>query len=392
MALESFDAGTAVVGTLGRAGGGDEEVTPRPYAISGRGAVAACRLALDLRRFCAPRAGARCRNRWRAFSHALVRGNVGGMARPWTWLFSLAAALALASSIVTPRADACFAVGRRGPVPIRGEEAMIVWDAARRTEHLVRRAGFRSVRSDFGFLVPTPSRPELLEVASGFFDTLFNFYAASPREIVQASSGGGDGRRGAAAARPEVRVLEQRHLAGMEATVLLANDAGALSGWLRRHRYPSSRALSTWLEPYVAQGWTVTAFRVDPSGGSSTFQTASVRLSFATERPFFPYSEPAAGPARPFRVSVIAPTKMRAELARVGDTNVEPWGVPVGYAGAPAGLSRLESTVPLGSIPHGSWLTTFDEPRSRRGDRDLFFTAAPDASPVTSSIARVVGF
>lgn len=299
---------------------------------------------------------------------------------------ALCALLMLLAIVLTaPRADACLAIGRSGPVPIHGEEALIVWDAARRTEHFVRRAAFRGVRADFGFLVPTPSRPELQEVASGFFDTLFGFYGRAPegREGGYGTLGGG-GRGMAAGAR--VEVLEQRRLAGMEATVLAANDAAALTDWLRRHRYRTTPATTRWLAPYVASEWIVTAFRIDPRGGSDRFQTASVRMSFATERPFFPYSEPSAGPARPFRVSVIAPTKVRAVLQRVGETESEAWAVAPGFAGAPVGLSRLETTVPQGSIPRGSWLTTFDEPRSRRGRRDLFFDADPEGTQVASTI------
>lgn len=313
------------------------------------------------------------------------------MRRPTPALLALATALGLLvlSSLAPRRAGACFAIGRAGPVPIQGEEALIVWDAARRTQHFVRRAAFRGVRSDFGFLVPTPSRPELLEVASGFFDTLFGFYGRAPDDALGAMrGGGGEGGPHGRTAGARVEVLEQRQLAGMEASVLAASDPRALTDWLRQHRYPSSPALTRWLAPYVASGWIVTAFRIDPSATPRTtrFHTSSVRMSFQTDRPFFPYSEPSAGRPRPFRVSVIAPTRVRAVLARVGETTSEPWPVAPGFADAPFGLPRLETTVPQGSIPRGSWLTTFDEPRSRRGARDLFFDPDPSTERVASTI------
>ncbi|MCA9610167.1 MAG: hypothetical protein KC619_31440 [Myxococcales bacterium] len=59
-----------------------------------------------------------------------------------------------------PPAEACAARGRQGPIPIEGEEALIIWDASRHRQHFVRRAAF-GAGEDFGFLVPTPSRPEL---------------------------------------------------------------------------------------------------------------------------------------------------------------------------------------------------------------------------------------
>ena len=47
---------------------------------------------------------------------------------------------------------------------IAEESAVIVWEGATRTEHFVRRATFATTAADFGFLVPTPSKPELAEV------------------------------------------------------------------------------------------------------------------------------------------------------------------------------------------------------------------------------------
>src|SRR5207237_170781 len=55
---------------------------------------------------------------------------------------------------------------------IAEEEALIIWDPATKTEHFIRRAAFRSTARQFGFLVPTPTKPELSEVDDSIFDTL----------------------------------------------------------------------------------------------------------------------------------------------------------------------------------------------------------------------------
>src|SRR5262249_16123175 len=49
------------------------------------------------------------------------------------------------------------------------EEALIVWDSVHHVEHFIRRAGFRTSAQSFGFLVPTPSKPELTEIDAGIF-------------------------------------------------------------------------------------------------------------------------------------------------------------------------------------------------------------------------------
>src|SRR5690606_38050899 len=124
---------------------------------------------------------------------------------------------------------ACASIGRRGPVRIKGEEALIVWDPARRQQHFVRVAGFGQTAEDVGFLVPTPSRPELGEASDEVFSRLFDIYRVprrQPRAVYR--------RGGAARSRGSVEVLERRSVAGLDAAVLQADDATALNQWLAR--------------------------------------------------------------------------------------------------------------------------------------------------------------
>ncbi len=68
---------------------------------------------------------------------------------------------------------ACAPAPRPGErVTITKEAALIVYDARTRTEHFIRRASFSTSAGDFGFLVPTPTVPELGAVKPGIFDSL----------------------------------------------------------------------------------------------------------------------------------------------------------------------------------------------------------------------------
>ena len=58
----------------------------------------------------------------------------------------------LALTLSHSPARACLAIGRTGPVQVKGEEALIVWDAAHQTEHFYRQAHFEGVPEEFGFL------------------------------------------------------------------------------------------------------------------------------------------------------------------------------------------------------------------------------------------------
>ena len=72
-----------------------------------------------------------------------------------------AAALAALAAIPEP-ASGCAVVPPEGMSVNTAEEgALVVWDEKTKTEHFVRRAAFQSTAYDFGFLVPTPTRPHL---------------------------------------------------------------------------------------------------------------------------------------------------------------------------------------------------------------------------------------
>ena len=301
----------------------------------------------------------------------------------------LALALGLLVGGSPPRADACARVYRAAePVVLEGEEALIVWDPETRTEHFIRSGLFSGATADFGFLVPTPSRPELGEVPGAIFSQLYDVYHAPPLAPRRRGGGGGRGVRTRALTAPSVRVLEQRVVAGLDATVLAAADAGALDRWLAQHGYPAGPELRAWLAPYVERGWIVTAFRYDPAGSAGAFASSAVRMSFETDRPFFPYSEPAGGDhrPRPFRVSVIAPTRTRA---------MRPFRGRVGYADALSpSLARSLLAGVLPSYPFGeagAFLTVHDEPRSVRGSEDLFFRPAQNVRRRSTLRTRIVG-
>jgi hypothetical protein len=288
----------------------------------------------------------------------------------------------LALTLSHSPAHACLAIGRNGPVQVKGEEALIVWDAAHQIEHFYRQAHFEDAPEDFGFLVPTPTQPELAEVTTPIFQQLFTLYRR-PQPRIWVPPG--------AVARfsPHVEVLQHLVVAGMEASVLRANDAGVLDRWLSEHGYPSGPAVQAYFTPYIGSGWIITAFRVAPGRVQGDVATGIVRMSFQTERPFFPYSEAgrASREARPFRISIIAPQRMRGYLttpATIGDP-ITPWVEP-SFAGRPRNLARRVEGIPRGAVRGQPWLTTFEEPRSRRRAQDLFFEANPEQAPIASNI------
>jgi hypothetical protein len=211
-----------------------------------------------------------------------------------------AAALILAAQPIL----ACAPAPHAGEnIDIVEESAVIQWNPATKTENFIRRATFKGTAKDFGFLVPTPATPALEEVSDDLFSTLDEKTARktvqkttkridfTPLVLLFARIGyKGDGA--VATARPPVEVLSVQKIAGYEAAVLDATDAKALNEWLEKNGYATTPDLAQWLDAYIQQHWKITAYKIDKSQGELAARTSAVKMTFQTERPFFPYREP----------------------------------------------------------------------------------------------------
>jgi hypothetical protein len=182
-----------------------------------------------------------------------------------------------------------------------------------------------------------------------------------------------------------VRVVEEKRVAGYDAAVLQAEDAAALGEWLKAHGYAFSPDLEAWLAPYTAAKWMITAFKVAKKDAASrSVATSAVRMSFAADRPFFPYREPQAqrtgtASARLLRVYTVAPDRMDASLE-----GVKPWPGKTRYARPlldPSGM--LAGVVAPDQVPPGAWLTVLEDTSSPRpGTHDVVFDRSASRSEV----------
>src|SRR5262245_39326024 len=141
---------------------------------------------------------------------------------------TLAAALfALPLVALSRPAAACATAPREGVhVQIAEESAIIAWDASARREHFIRRASFQASGKDFGFLVPTPDKPELAEVPDALFQRFEEMVKPEvvekhPIEIEPTLSCGFYMMRGASTSavpgEAAVRILDAQRVAGYDA-------------------------------------------------------------------------------------------------------------------------------------------------------------------------------
>lgn len=256
------------------------------------------------------------------------------------------------------------------------QNVIIVWDPAAKKQHFVRQASFASAADDFGFVIPSPSRPELAESGNAAFDYLRE--ATAPQVVYRRNQGGGcslgcaaESAVSGSAATPEVRVLEEKLVAGFNAAVLEADTSEVLAHWLQEHGYAFSPAIAQWAAPYVEQKWKFTALKVakqEDSREEPTVSASALRLSFDTDRPLFPYREPdyaklAAGTpqegapwaeqSRLLRIYFLSDARYQGEL-----TPDQPWTGEVAWAGALGDDQRKQVLAAL-QLPEDTGPATF---------------------------------
>lgn len=279
--------------------------------------------------------------------------------------------------------ESCCAVRPKEKiVQIADQEIVVVWDQEKKREHFIRQAKFDTNSDDFGFLVPTPTQPELEEADAAIFTrlneatkpvvktkylttfkwTFFNFTKGARMKS----------KRSAA-----VKVLEKKMVAGFQAVVLAATDTKALGAWLKEHGYDTRPEMLEWVKPYVKERWILTAFKfVAKRPIRDIVPTKAIRMSFDTERPLFPYRVPTdniTDRRHLLRVHFIGPKRVQGFIGK----DKKSWGASTRYADSRSDIAKLLSGSGPAAEISGTWLTSFDDQSWPSSVEDLYFEDAP---------------
>ncbi len=294
-------------------------------------------------------------------------------------------------------ADACCAVAGSGvPVVNADQTVILLWDRERQTEHFIRKASFRSEGDSVGFIVPTPSRPQLEESGNAAFPYLAQ---------ITAPQGESKGMPiGCAVDSPKanysrsVRVIEEKTVAGYHAVVLAADSGKALVAWLKDHGYAYTPEAEEWAQPYLEKGWYMTAMKIakDANGRTDPAVAASaLRITFKTDRPLFPYREPDSRKDaaklkvsdRLLRIYFVAESRYEGRFPDAQGWSGKPrWSGPLETGQRDQLLQHLG--LPKTSGPAKVWLTEFEDHwKYGKAPGDVYFSQSSDQR----TIARGAG-
>ena len=172
------------------------------------------------------------------------------------------------------------------------EQVLIIHDPDTRTEHFIREIRVDRGAQSFGFVVPVPGKPEVARVAKEPFKALRAELPLDPPR--PAGSRGGPPGGGAPASGGGVTVLSEQRIGNFTTFVLSATSGGGLEKWLGDNHFGAPPMAHGWIEHYVRNAFFFVAFRYDaPKDGLTTGITGeTVRISFPTPVPYYPYLEP----------------------------------------------------------------------------------------------------
>lgn len=277
------------------------------------------------------------------------------------------------------------------------ETAVVVWDAASKTETLVLSA---SLPAGGVLLVPTPAAPKVVPGDQAAVDALSKLTA--PRTVVQTKTVTPEfgwprldfGGMGSAppAVDAGAKTAAPPPPPAPEVVTVPLGEPDKVAEWMKKGGYEDRPALKDWLKGYADKKWTVTAIKpADPTTG----MVPPTKLTFVTDKPVFPYREPAeaagadaaANKTRTLRVFVVSDG--RAD-GTVGDTAA--WPAKTVFANkldaaataakldaAAAGAVAKDAKAPAG----GWWVTEFEDSSAPRpATDDIAFKAAADQKPV----------
>lgn len=313
--------------------------------------------------------------------------------------------------------DACCPAYKNGnPFRIADQRILIAWDPETKIEHFVREAAFKQTKlsqsldeqdskaneSDFGFLVPSPSEPQIEEADGGVFGSLDtkiqpkvvqkDRWSIDPFPLVLSpfllSAKSVSSRSNEVDTPPAVAVLQNKKVAGYEVSVLKASDANELVQWLKENEYEARKDLEEWVVPYVEKGWIITAFKYDTSAQRT--EVGTVRISFATENPVFPYRVPKdqfVDQQRGNRLQVFVVGPGRAAGSLGPSPSTEAWIQGRLRFSMPISRGELNQlirpAIPVDEIKTSEilWLTAWDDRTWPSSDKDLWFRFDRNAEP-----------
>ena len=215
------------------------------------------------------------------------------------------AVLAAVASLSVPfsgQAACCYFAAKDKDVLQPGQKAFITYDAEEKIETFTVQPKFEGNASDFGMVIPTPTRPKLDEMPREFFKHLAVFTILEPMDMSKYKqwrtrravlNSAVPVPKTAKSKKLAVRVLEAGIVGSLDYKIISAERADDLFEWLALHEYSYGGDEKT-LQHYITKGWMFTVMKIDPkqlkrkADGSYTGDITPTRFTFSSDKIIYP--------------------------------------------------------------------------------------------------------
>lgn len=253
-------------------------------------------------------------------------------------------------------------------------------------EHLILSVQYAGATSQFAWVIPTETRPQVDVQKGAPFHELWRL--TEIRQPMPAAAPGG-GSRAETAARPPVTVVERKVAGPYELIVLQATSGGGLYDWLERNGFKLTPEARGALDDYVKRNFYFAAARMRPGGAANqklqenlrNGVIAALHLSFAARSLTYPLRVTAGNPGDSrMEIYVVGQQVRRPRLLQALQFQLKP-SVPSGFAvQGPPGLAYPQGSYPAlrALLPNGGTLYKFTGVMSSaQRSQDLVFAPIP---------------
>lgn len=378
-----------------------------------------------------------CRS-WNSAAVGAVQSGMRGTHCSWALVLAMVAAV-----LSVPRAAQAdgkmfsTAIADVSGAQMPDQAALIVYDAATKKQTLAIETRFVGTGTDFGWIVPLPSRPVVTPGTTGMFPCLRGMFAPIVKRstdeglsfalamlllaalcavylpkywrtvcatllvvlflaaVMLPTLGTARGGAGAPIAEPEF--IERRIVGDFEVTTLESPRGEAVVQWLRDHGFHVPAAAESAVHQHAREGWSFVATRLTREASTSEPTTAHpLVFTFTTDAPIYPMRLTGAGAERDLAVELFVFGASRAKAAGFAAAA----GAPVMVHDEPHGrvwhhasrISVLHSTLgPLvQGAAYGTRLTATLKPADMQRDIAISWTgsAAPTGRTAHSENSR----
>lgn len=171
------------------------------------------------------------------------------------------------------------------------QRAVIFYEEGKET--LILSNTFRGDAKDFGWVVPTPSQPEVSRSSDELFTALDDLtqvevdYQPQPLGLDEAYRAGQQ--------KDNVYIVETKKIEYYDIVVLTSEDSEALAKWLNKNNFQFPKNAGYILDSYINNKWFFVAVKIDTSAISATVSRqlreghmVPLQLKFTTDKIIYP--------------------------------------------------------------------------------------------------------